>query len=95
MIDLANFLIHCGACIEGAGSKKLRIKGKTQLHGVEYNVIPDRVEAGTFMLAAAITRSCISMSPVIPGHLLRLADKLVAAGCQTKQCTDNTLQVVL
>lgn len=94
MIDLASFLTHCGACIEGAGSNKLRIKGKIQLHGTEYNIIPDRIEAGTFMLAAAITRSCISMSPVIPGHLSCLVDKLEAAGCRTTQCTDNTLQVL-
>lgn len=93
VIDLANFLADCGACVEGAGTDKLYIKGRTQLHGSEYNIIPDRIETGTFLLAAAITRSCISMSPVFPGHVSCLKDKLLAAGCKIMQQTHDTLQV--
>lgn len=93
MICLAKFLNDCGACIEGAGSDKLVIKGKSWLHGSRYTIAPDRIEAGTFMLAAAITRSCISMSPVIPSHMSCLLDKLKAAGCKIRQWTHDTLEV--
>ncbi|KAM7498632.1 hypothetical protein LguiA_023046 [Lonicera macranthoides] len=93
VIDLADFLTDCGACVEGAGTDKLYIKGRIQLHGSEYNIIPDRIETGTFLLAAAITRSCISMSPVFPDHLSCLKDKLLAAGCRIMQQTHDTLQI--
>lgn len=92
MIDLARFLTGSGACVEGAGSDTLYIKGKNQLHGSECIVPPDRIEAGTFMLAAAITRSSISMSPVIPSHVACLIDKLLAAGCKIT-CAHDTLEV--
>ena len=92
MIDLARFLTGSGACVEGAGSDTLFIRGKSQLHGSEYAVSPDRIEAGTFMLAAAITRSSISMSPVIPSHVAFLTDKLLAAGCKIA-CAHGTLEV--
>lgn len=58
------------------------ITGRKLLHGCEFTIIPDRIEAGTFMIAAAITRSCISLSPVIPKHLESLVDKLAIAGCK-------------
>ncbi|KAJ9671462.1 hypothetical protein PVL29_025258 [Vitis rotundifolia] len=92
VIDLARFLTGSGACVEGAGSDTLYIKGKNQLHGSECIVPPDRIEAGTFMLAAAITRSSISMSPVIPSHVACLIDKLLAAGCKIT-CAHDTLEV--
>ncbi|CAL5390779.1 unnamed protein product [Camellia sinensis] len=92
VIDLAHFLIASGACVEGAGTDKLLIKGRSRLHGSEYSIIPDRIEAGTFMLAAAITRSCISMSPVVPSHLSCLINKLVNAGCKIAQCTHDMLE---
>lgn len=92
MIDLAHFLTGSGACVEGAGSDTLFIKGKSKLHGSEFVVPPDRVEAGTFMLTAAITRSAISMSPVIPSHVACLTDKLLAAGCKIA-CANGTLEV--
>lgn len=93
MVGLAQFLNDCGACIEGAGSDKLVIKGKSWLHGSTCIIAPDRIEAGTFMLAAAITRSCILMSPVIPSHLSCLLDKLQAAGCKIRQWSHDTLEV--
>ncbi|KAG5551331.1 hypothetical protein RHGRI_009669 [Rhododendron griersonianum] len=60
-----------------AGTDKLLIKGRRKLHDSEYSIIPDRIEAGTFMLAAAITRSCITMSPIVPSHLSCLINKLL------------------
>ena len=93
MVALARFLIDCGACIEGAGSERIVIKGKSRLHGCEFRIDPDRIETGTFMLAAAITRSCISMSPVVPSHVSCLTDKLRAAGCKIRQLSGDTLEV--
>ncbi|KAK9268917.1 hypothetical protein L1049_000682 [Liquidambar formosana] len=93
VVDLARFMTDSGACVEGAGSDKLFIKGKRRLHGSECIITPDRIEAGTFMLAAAITRSCISMSPVVPSHISCLIDKLSTAGCKIKQFTHDTLEV--
>lgn len=93
MIDLAHFLMDTGACVEGAGTDKLLIKGRRKLHDSEYSIIPDRIEAGTFMLAAAITRSCITMSPIVPSHLSCLINKLVTAGCKISQCTPDVLEV--
>lgn len=89
VVDLARFLTGSGACVEGAGTGTLYIEGKTRLHGSHHVVSPDRIEAGTFMLAAAITRSCISMSPVIPSHVACLTDKLVTAGCKISCASDN------
>ncbi|EOY13252.1 hypothetical protein QUC31_002227 [Theobroma cacao] len=93
VVDLARFLIDSGASIEGAGSDNLVIRGKSQLHGSECVITPDRIEAGTFMLAAAITHSCISMSPIIPSRLSCLIDKLSEAGCKISQFNQHTLEV--
>ncbi|EXC18482.1 UDP-N-acetylglucosamine 1-carboxyvinyltransferase [Morus notabilis] len=94
VVALARFLIESGACIEGAGSNKIVIKGKSWLHGSECKIDPDRIETGTFMLAAAITRSCISMSPVIPSHVSCLTEKLRAAGCKIRQRSHDTLEIL-
>lgn len=80
--------------MNGAGSDKLLIKGKIQLHGSECVVPPDRIEVGTFMLAAAITRSSISMLPFIPSHVSCLIDKLTISGCKITQCNHETFQVI-
>ncbi|KAJ4726432.1 UDP-N-acetylglucosamine 1-carboxyvinyltransferase [Melia azedarach] len=93
VVDLARFLNDSGACVRGAGSDKILIQGKYKLHGSEFSASPDRIEAGTFMLAAAITRSRISLSPVIPSHLSCLIDKLTTAGCKIMQCNPDTLEV--
>ncbi|KAI3457377.1 hypothetical protein Pfo_014040 [Paulownia fortunei] len=82
IIDLACFLTKTGAHMEGVGTDKICIYGKSQLLGTEYGLMPDRIETGTFMLAAAITRSCVSLSPVFPGWLSSLIDKLSGAGCK-------------
>lgn len=93
MVDLARFLNDSGACVEGAGSNQLVIKGKPLLHGSECVIAADRIEAGTFMLAAAITRSCISISPIIPSQMSCLIQKLSAAGCKIRQYSHDTLEV--
>ncbi|XP_062096871.1 uncharacterized protein LOC133802551 isoform X2 [Humulus lupulus] len=93
VVSLAHFLRSSGACIEGAGTNKIVIKGKSWLHGSECKISPDRIEAGSFMLAAAITRSRISISPVIPSDLLCLIEKLQGAGCTVRQLSHNKLEI--
>ncbi|MEX6778120.1 UDP-N-acetylglucosamine 1-carboxyvinyltransferase [Limnospira fusiformis] len=80
VIDLANFCRAMGAKIEGAGTKKLVISGVSHLHSVDYSIIPDRIEAGTFLLAAAITGSELTLAPVIPDHLTAVIAKLRKTG---------------
>ena len=79
--DLANLLNAMGARISGAGGPAITIEGVERLHGCDYTVIPDRIEAGTFLLAAAITRSTLRVAPVIPDHLSSVLQKLRDCGC--------------
>ncbi|MEH2177914.1 UDP-N-acetylglucosamine 1-carboxyvinyltransferase [Nostoc sp.] len=76
VVDLANFCNAMGAKIQGAGTSRIIIKGVPKLHSVDYSIIPDRIEAGTFLLAAAITRSELILSPVAPEHLIPVIAKL-------------------
>jgi UDP-N-acetylglucosamine 1-carboxyvinyltransferase len=80
--DLARLLIAMGARIRGAGTPSITIVGVPRLHGADYAVIPDRIEAGTFLLAAAITRSTLRVAPVIPEHLGAVLTKLEQVGCR-------------
>jgi UDP-N-acetylglucosamine 1-carboxyvinyltransferase len=82
IVDLANFCCQMGAKIKGAGTNTIIISGVDSLHSVDYNVIPDRIEAGTFLVAGAITHSEISISSVIPEHLAPVIAKLKSIGCQ-------------
>ena len=82
IVDLANMLNLMGARIKGAGSECITIEGVESLKGCDYTVIPDRIEAGTFLLAGAITRSTISLFPVKPNHLKALIHKLERCGCK-------------
>ncbi|MEB3348500.1 MAG: UDP-N-acetylglucosamine 1-carboxyvinyltransferase [Cyanobacteriota bacterium] len=82
VVDLASLLIAMGARIRGAGSPTITIVGVDRLHGADYAVIPDRIEAGTFLLAAAITRSVLRVTPVITDHLGAVLTKLEEAGCR-------------
>ncbi|KAI5066228.1 hypothetical protein GOP47_0018852 [Adiantum capillus-veneris] len=91
--DLANFLIACGAKIEGAGTSTLVIEGVDKLHGANYTIIPDRIEAGTFLIAAAITRSSLTLSPIISSHLTAVMMKLASVGCKFNQLNANTVQI--
>jgi len=81
VVDLAGLLLAMGARVRGAGTPTITITGVERLHGADYAVIPDRIESGTFMLAAAITRSHLRISPVIPDHLGAVITKLEEAGC--------------
>jgi UDP-N-acetylglucosamine 1-carboxyvinyltransferase len=76
VVDLANFCNAMGAKIKGAGTSRIIIEGVPKLHSVDYSIIPDRIEAGTFLLAAAITRSELTLSPVAPEHLIPVIAKL-------------------
>lgn len=78
--DLAVFLKSMGARIDGAGTHTLTIKGVESLHGAEHTLIPDQIEIGTFAVAAAATRGCINMAPVVPEHLDIILLKLREAG---------------
>ncbi|MBU7581472.1 MAG: UDP-N-acetylglucosamine 1-carboxyvinyltransferase [Nostoc sp. TH1S01] len=78
--DLANFCNAMGAKIHGAGTSIITIVGVPQLHSVDYSIIPDRIETGTFLVAGAITRSEISLSPVVPDHLIPVIAKLREIG---------------
>lgn len=79
--DLAGLLIAMGGKVRGAGTPTITIVGMPRLHGADYRVIPDRIEAGTLLLAAAITRSTLRVAPVIPEHLGAVISKLEEAGC--------------
>ena len=82
VVDVANFLNSMGANIKGAGTDVIRIKGVRRLHGTNYSIIPDQIEAGTFMCAAAITRGDITVKNVIPKHLEAISAKLTEMGCE-------------
>ncbi len=94
VVDLANFCRAMGARIEGAGTNTIRIVGVDRLHGVDYDVVPDRIEAGTFLLAGAIARSEVSLSPVVPEHLAAVIAKLREVGCTVVSDTPNSLRVL-
>lgn len=93
VVDLANFLNSMGANIKGAGTDVIRIKGVPFLHGTEYAIIPDQIEAGTFMFAAAITKGDVTVKNVIPKHLESISAKLLEIGCEVKE-SDDAVRVV-
>jgi UDP-N-acetylglucosamine 1-carboxyvinyltransferase len=82
IVDLANFLVKRGARIEGAGSDVLTIEGVRELHGSDHDVIPDRIEAGTYLVAGAITRGAVTLNRCRPNHLDALLLKLREAGVE-------------
>jgi UDP-N-acetylglucosamine 1-carboxyvinyltransferase len=94
VIDLANFCRAMGAHIQGAGTKTIRIQGVPKLHTADYSIVPDRIEAGTFLVAGAITQSEISLSPVIPDHLTAAIAKLRSAGTQVVMDAPDRLRVI-
>ncbi len=93
VVDVANFLNSMGANIRGAGTDVIKIKGVNRLHGTEYSIIPDQIEAGTFMFAAAATRGDVTVLNVIPKHLEATAAKLVEIGCEVEEF-DDAVRVV-
>lgn len=88
IVDLANYLNSMGADIHGAGTDVIKIRGVKYLHGTTYSVIPDQIEAGTFMAIAAATRSNLLIKNVIPKHLEPITNKLIKIGVQVEQYDD-------
>lgn len=93
IVDVANFLNSMGANIKGAGTDVIRIMGVEKLHKSEYSIIPDQIEAGTFMLAAAATKGDVTVKKVIPKHLEAITAKLVEMGCEVEEL-DDAVRVV-
>ena len=93
VVDVANLLNCMGANIKGAGTDVIRIKGVEKLHGTEYSIIPDQIEAGTFMFAAAATMGDVTVKNVIPKHLEATTAKLEEIGCEVEEF-DDAVRVV-
>ena len=93
VVDVANFLNSMGANIKGAGTDVIRIVGVERLHSTEYSIIPDQIEAGTFMFAAAATRGDVMVKNVIPKHLEATSSKLYEIGCEVEEF-DSAVRVV-
>ena len=88
VVDVANFLNSMGANVKGAGTDVIRIRGVQKLHGSEYTIIPDQIEAGTFMFAAAASKGDILIKNVIPKHLEAFTAKLLEIGAQVEEFDD-------
>lgn len=88
IVDLANFLNMMGADVHGAGTDVIKIHGVKSLHGCNYSIIPDQIEAGSYMVAAAITKGDITLHNVIPKHMEPITAKLRAAGCAVEEFDD-------
>lgn len=93
IVDVANFLNSMGADIKGAGTDVIRIQGVKKLHGTEYTIIPDQIEAGTFMCAAVATQGDITVKHVIPKHLESISAKLIEMGAEIEEL-DDAVRVV-
>lgn len=93
VVDVANFLNSMGANIKGAGTDVIRIRGVEKLHKTEYSIIPDQIEAGTFMFAAAATKGDVMVKNVIPKHLEATTAKLEEIGCEVEEF-DDAVRVV-
>ena len=88
IVDLANFLNMMGADVHGAGTDVIKVHGVKQMHGCNYSIIPDQIEAGSYMVAAAITKGDIMLHNVIPKHMEPITAKLRAAGCEIEEFDD-------
>ena len=89
VVDVANFLNAMGANVKGAGTDVIRIKGVKELKGCNYSVVPDQIEAGTFMMAAAATRGDVTIQNVIPKHLESISAKLLEMGAKVEEGDDS------
>ena len=89
IVDVANMLNSMGARIKGAGMDVIRITGVERLHGTEYTIIPDQIEAGTFMMAAAVTKGDILVRHIIPQHMDAITAKLLEMGCEVSEHVDS------
>ena len=93
VVDVANFLNSMGAKIKGAGTDVIRIQGVSKLHKTTYTIVPDMIEAGTFMVAAAATKGDIMVKNVIPKHMEAVTAKLEEIGCEVEEF-DDSIRVV-
>lgn len=93
VVNLADLLTKMGASIEGAGTDEIRIRGVDRLHGTEHEIIPDRIEAGTFLAAAAITGGHLLLDRVDSSHLTAVINKLSEAGAQIREPSPRKLEV--
>lgn len=93
VVDLTNFLIKMGAKIKGVSTHRLIIEGVKKLHGAEHSVISDRIEAGTYILAAAVTKGDITLKDAVPDSMIALIDKLTEAGLDIKKTANGGLRV--
>lgn len=89
IVDLANFLNTMGADVRGAGTDVIKIRGVEKLHGCEYSIIPDQIEAGTYMVAAAATKGDVLIKNVIPKHLESISAKLIECGATVEEFDDS------
>lgn len=94
IVDVANFLNSMGANIKGAGTDVIRIRGVSSLHGTTYSIIPDQIEAGTFMAAAAATKGNVLIKNVIPKHLEAITSKLTDIGARVIEYDDSVRVMV-
>ncbi|MEJ1935376.1 UDP-N-acetylglucosamine 1-carboxyvinyltransferase [Nostoc sp. NIES-2111] len=94
VVDLANFCKAMGANIQGAGTSTITIVGVPKLHSVDYSIIPDRIEAGTFLVAGAVTRSEFTLSPVVPDHLIPVLAKLRDIGVPIIEEAPDCLRIL-
>ncbi len=90
VVDVANFLNMMGASIKGAGTDVIRIRGRQQLHGTSYAIIPDQIEAGTFMIAAVATKGNVVINNIIPTHLEAISAKLMECGAHITEGDDGS-----
>jgi len=91
--DLAELLIKMGADIEGAGTSTIRVRGKKELHGATHTIIPDRIEAGTFLVAGAITNGHLKLTGCAPEHMVSIIAKLRETGVEIRETAPGTLEV--
>ncbi|MEM9136022.1 MAG: UDP-N-acetylglucosamine 1-carboxyvinyltransferase [Cyanobacteria bacterium P01_F01_bin.42] len=94
VVDLASFCCAMGAKITGAGTNKIVIQGVSEMHGTDYSIVPDRIEAGTFLVAGAITHSEISLFPVVPDDMVAVISKLREIGAQVIEDAPDRLRIV-
>jgi UDP-N-acetylglucosamine 1-carboxyvinyltransferase len=93
VVDLAALLTKMGAKIEGAGTSTIRVQGVSSLGGTRHEIIADRIEAGTFLIAGAITRGDLTVQGCVPEHLRALLSKMRQAGCEITEPAPDTLRV--
>jgi UDP-N-acetylglucosamine 1-carboxyvinyltransferase len=94
VVSLAELLVKMGARIDGVGEEVIRIRGVKELGGATHQIIPDRIEAGTFLVAGALAQGDIILESVDPGHLIAIVDKLCVSGANIEKVDDRTLRVI-